>query len=87
MKTSRMVLPSSCEILGEERSKTIYGGGFPAIIVAIVGLAWAWGYPAAGRYARKIWPKGIPSWAKVALMASFPDPVGWDRFMAGYNGN
>ena len=87
MKANAMMLPIHCEVLSEEKSKEVYGG-VPvfSIVTTIVGLVWNYGYPTAGRYAKKVWPTKIPTAAKLALMAAFPDPIGWSQFMKGYNG-
>lgn len=85
IKEKEMLMPANCEEVSETEAKEIYGGFDPATIATLVGLAWEFGYPAAGKYAKQIWPDGIPTGAKIALMAAFPDPIGWAQFMNGYN--
>ena len=84
MKKTKMVLPTNCELVTEEASKELYGG-FPAWVLALQAIMYAHGYPAAGAYAKKIWPNGIPSYAKHVLANLVPDPVAWWRFMQGYD--
>lgn len=87
MKETKLNRPVNCETLSEEQSKEVCGGAgltIAALCVTITGLVWTQGYPAAGRYAKKVWPNGIPKAAKVALMAAFPDPIGWYNFEKAY---
>lgn len=87
IKKTEMVMPANCETVKEEEAKKVYGGAVVETVATLVELAWAYGYPAAGAYAKQLWPNGIPTGAKIALMAAFPDPIGWIQFMNGYNGN
>ena len=87
MNRKNLELPTNCELLTDEQSKTVCGGGgltIAALCVAITSLVWTQGYAAAGHYAKKVWPNGIPKAAKVALMAAFPDPIGWYNFEKAY---
>ena len=85
MKQTKMVLPSNCAMLTDEESKRLYGS-FPAWVLTLQAMMYVSGYPAAGHYARKLWPNGIPGYAKHILANLVPDPVAWKRFMDGYNG-